>query len=517
MKLHAVALASAVALGGPPAALAAPLPAPPQAASAPLAAEVGAGAYLAEAAHCAACHTSRDDRPYAGNLAIVSPFGTMYSSNITPDPRYGIGEWTEQEFAAALRDGKGRHGTYLYPSMPYTEFTKISDADVHALWLYFRSVTPIAEKATPNRMRFPFNVRTGIGAWQAVYFRPGRYVDDPTQSAQWNRGAYLVQGLGHCGACHTPRNVAMAEKTGKALQGAETDHWFAPDISGGRFTGIRDWSEAQIVAYLKTGHNDKNVAAVGPMLQTIAMGTQHLEADDLEAIAVYLKHQVAGTETAPPRAPVFGDERRAAGVGIYAANCQSCHGVDGKGVYGVAPALAANSAVTAQGPQTVIRAVLEGFAPHDRWGVMPSFAETLDGQSIADVVNHVRTAWGNAGAPNASASQVNHLRDYANTDNPAVQAAVICPSAPAEALDAETLRQIAVLAKQPDAGVRVPAQLVSGYRRRHPGSANADVVDILSGAYCRDVMAVSAGSYMEKQSRFISFMAAVSAASTKPH
>ena len=270
--------------------------APPATKAADAADPVARGAYLADAAHCAACHTREGGKPFAGNLPLASPFGTMYSSNITPDVATGIGSWTEKDFEGALRRGVGKDGKYLYPSMPYIEFTKISDADVHALWAYFRSVKPVNERTRAASMKFPFNVRLGIAGWQSVYFRPGRYVDDPSQSAAWNRGAYLVQGLGHCDACHTPTNFAMAPKKGQALQGNVIDHWFAPDISGGRYSGIKTWSEPELVTYLKTGHNDRNLAAVGPMQATIDLGLSHLHDDDLGAIATYLKNQMAGNE-----------------------------------------------------------------------------------------------------------------------------------------------------------------------------------------------------------------------------
>ena len=470
---------------------------------------VAAGRYLADAAHCAACHTSRADRPYAGNLAIGSKFGTMYSTNITPDPATGIGAWTEAQFTAALRDGKGRHGEPLYPSMPYADFTKVSDADVHALWLYFRSVPAVVEKTKSNEMKFPFNVRAGVAAWQAVFFRKGRYVPDPSQTEQWNRGAYLVQGLGHCGACHTPKNFAMADRQGHALQGNEIDNWFAPDISGGRFSGIAEWSTTQIVAYLQTGHNDKNVAAVGPMLQTIAQGTQKLAAADLEAIAVYLKNQAAAPETAAPRqAPGWNEERRAAGLAIYAGHCESCHGSDGKGRDGIAPALAGNSSVTSKGPETVVRAVLQGFAPRDRWGVMPSFIDLFDAQDTADVANYVRAAWGGDRLANATPSLVNRMRFAGVVTEPGVHAALMCPSAPVDALDPATLEAIAGAAKANDEAA-VPRKLVDDYRRRHPGVAGTELVNTMSGAYCRDVMTSAGGSTVDKQTRVVRFTARI--------
>ena len=478
---------------------------------------VDAGRYLAQAAHCAACHTSQADRPFAGNVAIRSPFGTMYSSNITPDPSTGIGRWSEADFVRALRLGRGRHGEYLYPSMPYTDFTRISDADAHALWLYFRTVAPVTEKQKANDMKFPFNVRPGIAAWQAVYFRPGRYVDDPSRSAQWNRGAYLVEGLGHCGACHTPKNIAMASKAGHALQGGETgDWWFAPDISGSRLSGIRDWDETEIVDYLRNGHNDLNVAAVGPMLETVAKGTSKLSDADLHAIATYLKHQKPAAPAKAPEAVAMTAAQKAHGTALYDEHCQSCHGADGKGMPGIAPALAGNTAVTASGSQTALHAIMQGFAASGPWGAMPSFAAGLDNRALADLANHVRTAWGNSAPADANERTVAHMRLDIDRADPRIEAALACPTVAASASDPATVASLDALAGQPQGAGGVPEGLFDAYRHRHPRIAPADAITDLSGLYCRAlVKAPATDNPMSRQMRFIHFTAAISAQSTR--
>jgi mono/diheme cytochrome c family protein len=481
--------------------------------TAPAADLVQQGHYLADAAHCAACHSQKGGAPFAGGVPLNSPFGVMYSSNITPDRETGIGDWTEAEFAAALRKGIGKHGEYLYPSMPYLAFTKFSDADVHALWAYFRSVAPAAQKVQPNTMKFPFNVRLGIGAWQALYFKPGRYVDDPSQSAEWNRGAYLVQGAGHCAACHTPTNFALAPKLDKPLRGAVIDHWYAPDISAGPYSGIRDWSQADLVAFFKNDHNKKNVSAVGPMYDTINLGLSHLSDSDLNAIAVYLKNRVSSTDTAPPTAPALPAERHAAGKQLYGANCESCHGADGKGRYGIAPALADNTTVTAGEPTTAIRSVLEGFPPRKNWGVMPSFAYALDAQDVADVLNYARTAWGNAGPANITPSKVERLARDTGVDAPRVNAAVVCPNAPADWLDPKTIADVAALAHAPD--TRSTARLVAGYHARHPAIAKGELVTTIAGAYCRDVMTATGVPYVDRQNAYVTFMGHVSEAAAR--
>ena len=465
---------------------------------------IARGEYLSKVAHCAACHTSDAAKPFAGNVAIDSSFGTMYSSNITPDPTTGIGNWSEKEFEGALRRGVGKGGEYLYPSMPYGNFTKISDADVHALWLYFRSVKPVQAAVDKNHMKFPFNVRPGIAAWQAVYFRQGRYADDKSQSPEWNRGAYLVEGLGHCGACHTPTNVAMAPVKGKPLQGNVVDHWFAPDISGGRFSNIQKWNEDD-------GHNDKNQVAVGPMQQTIDLGLSQLNDADLHAMAVFLKNQGTVDEKAPGDHTIATVEERRSGMTLYKDNCATCHAANGQGVAGVAPSLVGAGSTSGAKPDTVIKAVLQGFPPQGQWGVMPSFAQVLTAQQVSDVVNYVRTAWGNRGTGYVSARDIDHVARSADLGDQQVQSALICPSSSVADADPATLEQIRVAAADPTPETST-AKLVRDYRTRHPQADRTKIVTTISGAFCRDVMAASKGSLAERQLRYVNFMGGVAQA-----
>ncbi len=469
------------------------------------------GAYLADVAHCTACHTNDESRPFAGNYPIQSPFGTMYGANITPDPETGIGTWSEKDFEGALRRGVGKGGRYLYPAMPYIEFTKISDADIHALYAYFRTVKPVKEKTKPVDMKFPFSVRSGIAAWQAVYFKQGRYVDDGSQSAQWNRGAYLVQGLGHCDACHTPTNLAMAPKQGKALEGNIVDHWFAPDISGDQYSGIKDWSQADLVTYLKTGHNKKNDAAVGPMAQTIDLGLSHLDPADLSAIAFYLKNQKVDTASAPKNVRPVSVAEKTSGKQIFADNCASCHGADGKGVAGIAPTLVGAGSTAGAEPQTAIRAVLQGFEPTAQWGVMPSFARVFGPGEVSDVVNYVRTAWGNQGGGRVDPSLVTSLARYSDLADSKVESALVCPSASTRELDATTITQIKALGPNPTSK-DATTQLVRDYRARHPKIDDTDLVTTISGAYCRNVMSAAKGTLAERQQRYVDFMGTIAQA-----
>ena len=465
---------------------------------------VARGAYLSKVAHCTACHTAQGGAEFAGNLAMNSPFGVIYTSNITPDNATGIGTWSEKDFEGALRRGVSKKGEYLYPAMPYIEFTKISDEDIHALYTYFRSVKPVEQVTKKNEMKFPFNVRLGIAGWQAMFFKQGRYVADGSQSPAWNRGAYLSQGLGHCEACHTPTNIAMAPKKGQALQGNVVDHWFAPDISGGRYSGIKDWNEQQLVTYLKVGHNDKNDAAVGPMQETINLGTSYLTDSDLSAIAVYLKNQPNGTADTRPRMQVVSTGEKAAGKQLFAENCVSCHGADGKGAAGVAPSLVGAASTSGKQPETAIRAVLQGFQPTNQWGVMPSFAQVLTASEVSDVVNYVRTAWGNAGGGRVDSSVVNHLARYSEIGAPGVESALVCPSATTASLDATTLAKVKALADNAQPQVATN-ELVRDYRSRHPKVGSTEIVTTISGAYCRDVMAMNKGSLAERQKQYVAF------------
>ena len=465
---------------------------------------VARGEYLSKVAHCTACHTAEGGAEFAGNLAMNSPFGVIYTSNITPDNATGIGTWSEKDFEGALRRGVSKKGEYLYPAMPYIEFTKISDQDIHALYTYFRSVKPVEQVTKKNEMKFPFNIRLGIAGWQAMFFKQGRYVADGSQSPAWNRGAYLVQGLGHCEACHSPTNVAMAPKKGQALQGNVVDHWFAPDISGGRFSGIKDWDQQQLVTYLKVGHNDKNDAAVGPMQETINLGTSNLTDGDVSAIAVYLKNQVVGVADTRPKMQNVTTGEKVAGRQLFAENCVSCHGADGKGMAGVAPSLVGAASTSGKQPETAIRAVLQGFQPANQWGVMPSFAQVFTAQQVSDVVNYVRTSWGNAGSGRVDTSVVNRLARYSDLGAPGVESALVCPSATTASLDPATLTRVKALADNPQPQDATNG-LVRDYRTRHPKVGTTEIVTTISGAYCRDVMATNKGSLADRQKQYVAF------------
>nr|WKF60832.1 Gluconate 2-dehydrogenase cytochrome c subunit [Paraburkholderia busanensis] len=393
-------------------------------------AQIARGAYLAKAADCAGCHTAAPRAthpgstpapapPFAGGLGMASPFGTIYSSNITPDPRAGIGAYSYDDFARALRDGIAPGGKRLYPAMPYPSFSKISDGDMHALYEFFmHGVQPVSVAAPESRLPFPFNQRWALVFWDWLFTRGGRFNPSAGRDAQWNRGAYLVQSLGHCGACHTPRGPAYEElgydeSSAAYLTGGSNDHWFAPDLSGDPGSGLGRIAPRDIAAFLKEGHGG-GLVTFGSMVQVVEDSTQYLSDADLAAIATYLK-------SLPPRAQSgsFDARSRAAqltvralttgdvehpGAGIYATYCARCHQTDGAGVALKYPSLAGNPAVLAPSTTSLVRLLVEGGAsPHTGTGPasrrMPPVAGKLDDREIAQVLTFIRNTWGNAAAP----------------------------------------------------------------------------------------------------------------------
>lgn len=358
------------------------------------------GAYLARAGDCTACHTAPGGKPFAGGLAMQTPFGTIVSTNITPDRETGIGGWTEQAFARALRQGAAADGHLLYSAMPYNAYTKVSDADIHALKAYFDTIAPVRHKVDANQLPFPFSIRQVMLGWNLLFFRDRRYTPDPHRSSEWNRGAYLVDGLGHCAACHSAKNLLGGDKA--YMQGGVLQGWYAPELSGNRYVGLGSWSHDELASYLKSGANSRAVAA-GPMAEAVENSTQHLSDADLLAIAGYLK-SLPGSDRASPTALPGSDVRMRNGRTIYANNCSSCHRADGAGVATMLPALARSPTVQAPNPVNLVKVVLQGGAAastrtNPTGARMPGFAWKLGDAEIADVLTYIRNAWGNAAAP----------------------------------------------------------------------------------------------------------------------
>jgi len=358
------------------------------------------GRYLAVVGDCAACHSNPGGPPFAGGLALQTPFGTLVAPNITPDRETGIGSWTDDEFIAALRDGRGHAGTRLYPAMPYPAYTKMTDDDVRDLRAYFTTVAPVNNKVISNQLPFPFNIRLSLAFWNLVNFTPGRYQPDPGKSAEWNRGAYIVEGAAHCGTCHTPKTVLGGDKTDAALQGATLQGWFAPNITTDTHTGIGNWSKGDLVDYLKTGVNNWTLAS-GPMAEAVSHSTSKMTDEDIAAIATYLKDRRAAAAPAKPAPVPATDAAMRAGAAIYKDNCAACHKDSGEGEPGLFTRLAGSALIQSDDPTTLVRVVLQGAravstSSKPTAPAMPAFDWRLNDAQVAAVLTYIRNNWGNA-------------------------------------------------------------------------------------------------------------------------
>ncbi len=362
------------------------------------------GEYLAAVGDCAACHTVRGGQPYAGGRSLATPFGDVPAPNITPDPDTGIGQWSFEDFWRALHEGKGRQGELLYPVFSYTSFTKVTRDDALAIFAYLKSLPPVNRPDLPSGLAFPYNVRSGLVAWRALYFQPGVFRPDASKSDEWNRGAYLVQGLGHCNECHTERDSLGGLKKDQHLTGGRIPAlaWYAPDLSTQSGGGLEGWRAQDIVDLLKTGQSAKGTA-FGPMADVVRLSTQHMTDADLQAVATYL-------QSLPPRAspastaPFMRAASAEQGGTLYAKHCADCHGKDGNGVAGIYPPLNGNITVTEPTGINAVRSVLlGGFAPttaaNPRPYSMPPFAQQLRDADVAALVTYIRQSWSNrAGA-----------------------------------------------------------------------------------------------------------------------
>jgi mono/diheme cytochrome c family protein len=363
--------------------------------------QIERGRYLSVLSDCGGCHTVPGGRPFVGGRAIETPFGSIVSPNITPDPETGIGAWTDDQFDAALRMGLGRNGEHLYPAMPYNAYTRMSRDDVLSVRAYLNSLEPIRNVRNPNTLSFPFNIRALMAVWNRLYFTPGEFKPDPAKSAEWNRGKFIVDGPSHCGTCHTPKTTLGGDRSDQYLQGANLQGWSAPDITNSNRSGLASWTVEEIARYLKTGRN-RLTAATGPMAEAVELSTAHMTDADTLAIATYLK-------TLPGKAektrPATVDENMAkVGAAIYRDQCSACHGIEGRGVPHLFSSLRESAMVRSDDPTTVIRMVLRGArsastAAEPTAPGMPSYGYQLDDRQIAAVLNFVRSGWGAAASP----------------------------------------------------------------------------------------------------------------------
>jgi mono/diheme cytochrome c family protein len=363
--------------------------------------QVARGAYLARLGNCAGCHTARGGVAYAGGRGLPTPFGTVYAGNLTPDPATGLGPWSADDFWRALHLGRSRDGRLLTPAFPYTEFTQVVRADSDALFAYLRSLRPVHQPNRPHELRFPYNTQAAQAVWRALYFRPASFRPEPGRSAEWNRGAYLVRGLGHCAACHAPRNALGATRDAEALAGGRMpmQPWYAPALG---LAGSHDAMPADVVAVLKTGIWARGSAG-GPMAEVVFNSTQHWSDADLQAAARYLQDLPAAP--APGPAAAAPPEQMALGAQLYTRHCADCHGRRGEGVPGAYPPLAGNPSVRQATPANLVQAVLHGgFPPATAGNPQPYGMPPLPLQDaeIAAVLSFVRQSWGgSAGAVSA--------------------------------------------------------------------------------------------------------------------
>jgi mono/diheme cytochrome c family protein len=374
------------------------------------------GRYLAAAGNCISCHTVPGRAPFAGGLSFDTPFGRIYSSNITPDPTTGIGPWTAADLRRAMHEGIGRDGEHLFPAFPYTSFTQVSDEDIDAIYAYLRSIPSV--RYAPPANSFLFRLRVGMAVWNGLFFKPARFQPDSRQSAEWNRGAYLVNGLGHCGACHTPRNRFMAEVQGEAFAGGSlTDRvaansvrrWSAANLTSAP-TGLAAWSVDELTQYLKGGFAATRAATFGPMNDVIVNSLMNLSNEDVHAVATYLK-------SLPPRelssASVPGESAKA-GARLFNDHCAECHDNSGGGGESSGPPLAGSAVALATDPASLINIVLYGATISTKvdtgdWQDMRAFNTELNDDQIALVLNFVRGSWTNR-APPVSAAEVARQR-----------------------------------------------------------------------------------------------------------
>jgi fructose 5-dehydrogenase cytochrome subunit len=385
---------------------------------------VDRGRYLAIAADCAGCHTRPGGgAPFAGGYGIDSPLGTIWSSNITPSQKHGIGAYSESDFGRALREGIRKDGAHLYPAMPYTAYVKLSDEDVHALYVYFNQAVAVVDTAAPQtRLPFPFNLRFSMAVWNAMFLDRQRFTANPSHDERWNRGAYLVEGLEHCSSCHTPRGLLMQELRGHTYAGGQLGPWYAPNITSDKTSGIGAWGDDDLAQYLKTGRVPGKAQAAGGMAEAVTHSLSKLNDEDIAAIVSYLRTVPAVSDEGATRAAFAwgkpgSDESEIRGAGgqtptgamLYSGLCASCHGARGTGSSdGYYPSLLHNTTVGASRPDNLISVILFGVDREvaGQHILMPNFSDgsdvqALDNIQIATLVTYVRRDFGPGGLVSA--------------------------------------------------------------------------------------------------------------------
>lgn len=377
------------------------------------------GEYLAHAADCMVCHTAPGGKEYAGGFAFKLPFGTLYSTNITPDKETGIGNYTDQQFLDAVRSGKRHDGARLYPAMPYTSYTYMTDADTLAVKAYLLSLAPVRAAPPENTLAFPFNQRWAMTFWSALFNPDTRFEPNTSQSPEWNRGAYLVEALAHCGECHTPRNLGFALDNRKKFAGALTAGWRAFNITSDKTTGLGSWSDDDVVSYLSIGHATGHGTASGPMGEAVDHSFSKMAPTDIKAMVAFLRTVPAlpspdlPAKLAPPAPPSHRDGMTANALGktVFQGACVSCHGWSGESALSPMATLTGAWAVNDPGATNVAQIVISGTKRHTPQGAlsMPAFGKSHSDTEIAAVANYVTARFGSKGSQ-ITASDVADLR-----------------------------------------------------------------------------------------------------------
>jgi mono/diheme cytochrome c family protein len=362
---------------------------------------IAKGKVLAGAGYCAVCHTRAGGQPFAGGSGLKTPFGTVYSTNITPDPETGIGRWSLEAFTRAMREGVSRDGSHLLPVFPYDHFTKVSDDDLKALYAYIMTIPPARAVAPANTIPFPLNIRLLQEGWKLLFFKGGPFQPDPSKNAEWNRGAYLASGLSHCGGCHTPRNLLGAEESGDAYAGAVIDNWIAPALTDANPSPV-PWTESELFSYLRSGLSPLHGVTAGPMSPVVHTGLSALPDSDIRAVAIYfadLDHAASRTaaidatvKEALARSRLGSATEYDPDAGLYAGACVACHYNAGPAPLAARPELGLNSALTLPEPTNFIHVVLDGIgiAEGGPGLVMPGYAAALSDSDIGRLAAYLR-------------------------------------------------------------------------------------------------------------------------------
>ena len=444
------------------------------------------GEYLATAGDCVACHTAPGGKPYAGNYPLNTPIGVMMTPNITPDKDTGIGGWSEEQFEQAFRHGIGKEGEYLYPAFPFAWYTRVKDDDVKAIYAYLMTLQPVNEKKKDNGIDFPFNVRGSLITWRTAFFRDGVFKPDPNATEEQNRGAYLVEGLGHCGMCHNENKLVGNTSLAGRLGGGVIDGWYAPNITPAGEEGIGAWSDEELVLYLKTGTapgNRPGVAA-GPMRQTIEESLSKMTDADIKAIVAYLR-SVPARETYEKQKLIAYEQAGAPGAETYLTYCSSCHKPDGKGVEGAVPALAGNSSVQTKGPENVLRIIYGGLAAQNGFAPMPAIGQEMTEQQVKDVTDYVRNSWGNSAPVMNEGGDVSEAKAATVTMLAGTAAcSEVTPEKLKAAFDEAGVAEKLNNLSQTDFVPRL-SEIVPKLKGADTGASDDDIVNGLQAAFCK--------------------------------